>query len=367
MRLILVVIGLLVWSGRADAYPQFQLSTGNDTCKQCHFAPGGGGLINEYGRDEAGSTLSWKEGNGGFLHGAWTPPASLQLGADFRLAGGVRKAAAVDAEPIGFPMQTEIYVRPKVGPVSLYVNAGLRVVRETIGPGSREHYLMYENEDAGWYVRAGRFFPVYGIRTQDHTSYARRHLGMYVYEEPYGAAWGKYMASSELHVSAFVRSPDMLGTGRDNGLAAYYERRNEDATTAYAFQARLTASDTDRRGWLGHVFKHWLDGPGLMVLGEVDLGVQSFPTGPGATPRMQAMGYAGVTWMKKQGLMVGAVAQVFDPDVTLNDSSREAVEANVQWFPYPHFEAHLLTRYETQALELGDGGFLVLGQLHYYL
>ena len=60
MRVILVVIGLLVWSGRADAYPQFQLSTGNDTCKQCHFAPGVGGLINEYGRDEAGSTISWK-------------------------------------------------------------------------------------------------------------------------------------------------------------------------------------------------------------------------------------------------------------------------------------------------------------------
>lgn len=373
MRVIVILLGLAIWSGRADAYPQFQLSTGNDSCKQCHFSPGGGGLINEYGRDEAGSTLAWKEGDGGFLHGKWLPPETLQLGVDLRFLGGVRSrpspASGAEGltEPMGFPMQMEVYVRPKIGPVSLYVNAGARPGREGILPGSREHYVMYEPEDAAWYVRAGRFFPVYGIRTQDHTSYTRRHLQQYVYEEPYGVAFGKLGVGTELHVSAFVRSPDVLGTGRDSGVAAYYERRDEEATSAIAGQVKATLSDTDRRAWLGGVYKRWMDGPGLMFLGQLDLGVQTFTAGGDAKPRGQAVGYAGVTYMKQQGFMFGGALQVYDPDLTLEGTSREAAELNFQWFPYPHFELHVLTRVETLGLEVSDPVILALAQLHYYL
>ncbi len=80
MRLTLVVaLVLAVAAGRAEAYPQFQLSLGADRCSKCHFSPAGGGLINDYGRDEAGSTIS-RGGDGRFLHGAWTPPSWLQLG-----------------------------------------------------------------------------------------------------------------------------------------------------------------------------------------------------------------------------------------------------------------------------------------------
>src|SRR5690606_13248752 len=119
-----------------------------------------------------------------FLHGAWTPPESFQLGADFRFVGGLRDDAGL-RETLVFPMQMEVYLRPKLGAVSLYVNAGVRGSREGYAPGSREHYLLYEPEDSTSYLRVGRFFPVFGIRTQDHTAYPRRHVGMYLYEEPY--------------------------------------------------------------------------------------------------------------------------------------------------------------------------------------
>src|SRR4051812_2378763 len=42
------------WGGgarEAHAYPQWQLSGDTVRCAQCHFSPGGGGLINNYGRD----------------------------------------------------------------------------------------------------------------------------------------------------------------------------------------------------------------------------------------------------------------------------------------------------------------------------
>ncbi len=365
-----IVVAVLAVAGRAEAYPQFQLSSGASTCKECHFAPSGGGLINDYGRDEAGTSLSMWEGNGGFLHGAWTPPDSFQLGADLRVAlGDYNRSNTGNEGPFVFPMQTEVYLRPKIGPVAIYVNAGIRDSRGAISPGSREHYVMYEPEGGTWYVRAGRFFPIYGLRTQDHTANIRRDLQMYIYEEPYGIAWGKYMASSEVHLSAFVQAPGVLGTAHDNGVAAYYERRNDATTMAYGAEAKATVSSTDRRAWVGGIWKDWLDGPKLMLMGEVDVGAQMFPTAGGVSPPplYELVGYASATWMGKQGLMIGAGLQTFDDDLRHSGTSRDSAELNIQWLPYPHTEAHVLARYELAAFDPNQRVVTILAQLHYYL
>ena len=47
--------------------------------------------------------------------------------------------------------------------------------------------------------------------------------------------------------------------------------------------------------------------------------------------------------------------------------ARDAITANLQWFPRAHFELHLLAR--TRILGAGDGGDtanLAMLQLHYY-
>src|SRR5258708_16116681 len=75
---------MLLGGGRAEAFPQWQLSTGNTHCNQCHYAPAGGGLINNYGRDAAGEDLSTFGGDGAFLHGAVPLPSWLALGGDLR-------------------------------------------------------------------------------------------------------------------------------------------------------------------------------------------------------------------------------------------------------------------------------------------
>ncbi len=98
MRLTMLVIVLI--AGTAHAYPQFQLSQGAERCSACHLSPAGGGLLNAYGRNEAGETLS-RGGDGRFLYGAWEPPAWLQLGADVRGAAGLKYQAG-DREVLAF-------------------------------------------------------------------------------------------------------------------------------------------------------------------------------------------------------------------------------------------------------------------------
>ena len=57
--LVGAVLGLLALAaGTAAAYPQLQFTTGATRCGECHVSPDGGGLLTDYGRDEAGETLS---------------------------------------------------------------------------------------------------------------------------------------------------------------------------------------------------------------------------------------------------------------------------------------------------------------------
>src|SRR3954454_11722172 len=102
---------LAAFAGRAEAYPQFQFSSGTTRCSQCHYSPAGGGLITSWGRDESGDTISLG-GDGAFLHGLWDTPSWLALGADGRLAGIANDSGGAQSPVYSFfPMQADGYAR----------------------------------------------------------------------------------------------------------------------------------------------------------------------------------------------------------------------------------------------------------------
>ena len=368
MRLALAILVLAGASTAAHAYPQFQLSLGTDRCITCHFSPAGGGLINDYGRDEAGSTIS-RGGDGRFLHGAWDTPSWIKLGVDLR-GVALAKLREPDAEVIAFPMQTDLYVRAGTQKYSFNLTAGMRGGARDPQPPfverlvSREHYFMYERE-SGTYVRLGRFFPIFGIRSQDHTAYVRRYLGFHTLEEPYGVGGGMFGETWEAHVSAFVPRPvEFLGSGvKASGAVGYYERRFLEDTAALGGQFRVGISPHDTRVTAGAVGKRWFADAGLMLLAEVDLVRQSFADVDGT--RWQLASYVGASKFVTQGVMVGGAVHHWQPDLTLR-STRDAFEINVQYFPRAHFELHLLARVTGEG-DFDDPGLLSLLQLHYYL
>jgi hypothetical protein len=365
---LLVALGLLATARRADAYPQWQLSTHAERCTACHVSPGGGGLLTDFGRSEAGDTIS-RGGDGGFLHGLWSPPSWLQLGADVRGAAGLRYQQE-RREALAFPMQADLYLRAGSDSISFNLTAGLRgAAREPRPPlverlASREHYVMWK-PSTGRYVRAGRFFPVFGLRSQDHTAYVRRYLGFHTLEEPYGVAAGWAEGEWEAHASVFVPQPvPVLGSGvRARGAAVYVERRVLEDTATVAVQSRVALGPDDGRALLGAVGKRWFPQAGVMLMGELDLQRQWFDGGP---TRYQLAGYLGASKTVVHGVMVTAALHRWQPDLTLR-SSRDALELNVQYFPRAHFELHLLGRAQASGNDLDDPGLLTLLQLHYYL
>jgi len=356
-----VVVALALATGRADAYPELQFSTGATRCSECHLSPVGGGLLSEYGREEAGDTISGG-GDGRLLHGLVDPPSWLAIGGDLRLGALARRSRGSEAAV--FPMQADVYAR--VGAKGLTVEGTFGVLAairdpEPIGQrlGSREHYVQYEAEH--WYARAGRFYPAFGLRLPDHTAYVRRFTGLHSLEESYAAGGGYKAERWELHASLLSPLEVAPVVGRHGwGAAVQYERFTDAGAWGASAKAVNTVDGLD--AWVGLTGKRWLEGPRLLLLAEVDGGHQQVE-GAGAIPRLALYAAAHYRPEARWGGSLGL--HLYDPDLQVGGQTSAGVEATVTIFPRAHWELAALLRGEVVSTDHASAFGLL--QLHYYL
>jgi len=390
---LFVCLYLALASGRAEAYPQFQFSSGTNRCSQCHYSPAGGGLITSWGRDESGDTLSLG-GDGAFLHGAWSPPSWLALGADFRLAGTWNDVGGDQSPQTAFfPMQADLYARVAFNDsVSFYVSGGAHgEVRPKEGTAttsagtfsedfgsvgdrfiSREHYLMWRPSATGPYARIGKFYAPYGLRFVEHIFYVRRFTGYNLYNETYNLSGGYVADEWELHLTAFTPPPSgfpdqLQSVGlRENGVAIYYERRF-NGMSALAAQTRLGIGQEASHYQGGLVGKLWLEKAKMLVLGEAD--IVRTEVAAASAGETGFVSYIGPTFFPIRGLMVTGAYERYQEDLSVKGTGRNAFDLEVNFFPWAHFEFVLLGRYQMIGTGAPDAtsASLIMGQLHYYL
>ncbi len=376
-RFFFIAAGLLLGSRTAGAYPQWQFSSGTSRCSQCHFSPAGGGLINNYGRSAAGEDLSTWEGDGGFLHGVVELPSWLALGYDGRLAF-LRHEAGNSEGPKNalFPMQADAQVRVAGGGFSALATVGFRgqarTAPEKLAPDnpkpsaasrviSREHYLMWRPAALGPYVRAGRFFAPYGLRLAEHTTYVRRDLGFNLLEESYGLSAGILKNEWEIHATGFV--PDGLRDmgGRDTGFALMAERRVA-GLAALGLSARVGYYKDARRFQGGPFARAYIEKIKTQLMFEADVVNGKGATGPAAN---QLAGYLGATVFPVKGLWLSVYGERLQTDIKVKGTATDALNGQINWFPYPHLEVALTGR--LQSPQGQESARTLLFQLHYYL
>jgi hypothetical protein len=369
---IALVLALVAAHEVADAYPQFQLATGNSRCSLCHIAPAGGGLLNEYGRSESGDTISQFGGNGAFLYGLYEEPSWLKLGVDLRGAA-LAKSQTEDPEYYAFPMQGDTYAYLKAGSFSLYAVGGpraqVRTPRDSVLDrfGSREYWLMWRPKTTGWYARAGRFFAPWGLRSQDHRSFVRRYLGFHSWEETYNVSGGHVANDWEVHATAHTAVPyELMGNGpRATGGTVYWERRLADDKAVVGAQARAAVADPERTYLVGGIGKYYLESAKVLLMGELDLGMQDFAERGSSRP--QLAGSLGATYWPVTGIMLGTSLERYDEDMSVADLARDAASLTIQYFPLAHWELMLIGKLEFVGGEYGDAISTGMFQLHYYL
>lgn len=360
-----VLAVLALGATRAEAYPEFQFATGATRCSECHLSPVGGGLLNDYGRGEAGDTIAGA-GDGGFLHGAVELPSWLAIGGDVRLAGLAR--AGRGTEGAVFPMQADLSAHLGWKGLSIDGTFGaldaIRRPRPLVDRlGSREHYVMYEPESKDWYVRAGRFFPAFGLRLVDHTAYVRRFTGQHTLEESYAVGAGVNGSDWQMHGSVLTPIEVAPVVGRHGwGYALQYERFTGAGTGSWGVSSMGRRTGDGNDAWLGLTWKRWLDGPRLLFSVELDGGGREI-AGSGYVGRLA--GYAGLNYRPGTRWSAGLAAHLFDPDVRVNGDTASAVEASFTIFPRAHFELAGTLRAEAASVERGS--IFGLLQLHYFL
>lgn len=376
MRALLTILAFAVFLAPpvpARAYPQFQLSMGASRCNECHVSPAGGGLLRGYGRFEAGATIS-RGGDGAFLHGAVDLPGWVSLGGDLRFVSMVNDVDdADDPDLLVFPMQGDLYSAFHLSDFTAVVTIGGRgQTRDEDAPltsrlVSREHYLLWQPDAVGPYARAGRFFPIHGLRLVEHPAYVRRFLGLGLLEETYGVGGGWIEDGWELHATAYRRAFFRPVGDRDNGFAVYGEKRLFDARAAVGGQARLGLGPEKDRLLVGGLGKLWLEGPKILFMTELDLVNESFDDVPGAG-RLQVAGWLGASWFPFQGLVVTPFVERWDPDLSTDGVARTALGGELQFFPWAHVEVVVYGRHQFFGWhDSGDPSTLAMLQLHYYL
>lgn len=355
MRALLVAIVLAGTATTAAAYPQFQVSR-EQTCGSCHLSPDGGGLLGEYGEMTAEDDAKWG-GDPRFLHGAIDLPEWLHAGGDVRAAGGASDAGGGIGGAV-FPMQVEARVAATKGQITLFADAGITLPREgepITALMSREHYLLWKQTDTGdgWYARAGRFQPVYGLRLAEHTAYTRRFGGSPLFSEIYGASVGWISAEAEVHLTGFVHDRLRPNVESGDGASGYAEKRF--GQRALGLEARYARSPDKVRFEGGVTGKWWLGGPSVLLGAEV-VGIhESIDAGSAGNYKRDA--YAGnlmATWFPAHSFFVDLVLGTYDENWAVEKDYRDAAEVNVHWFAHSHLELVLMGR--LQMIGLGDGG-----------
>lgn len=365
---VLVVVGL---SGRADAYPQFQISH-EATCTGCHLSPAGGNLLNENGLAVAES-MSQHGTAPEFFYGKLGTPSWLTLGGDLRGSAGF--IATPEKVLAAFPMQLELYAAAQLGKFSLHANVGPRPSQfgnaATTSVWSREHYVMWQQEEGGStgvYVRAGRFMPVFGLRLAEHPTYIRRFGGTPLYADTYGVHGAYIDPKWEAHVTGFIADPVIDPVDHASGAAAYAELRLTDTFTLGG-EGMYQQTEDDRKLRGGVIGKLYL--APVLLQGELQFAngfVDRTPSNPDGGAPHQLIGYLMGTVMLGEFLMLDVGIGHYDSNLRIKHLDRDSVDINLHYFATSHLELVLNARFEMLAFGEGgpSAGYSLL-QLHYRL
>lgn len=363
----------------AQAYPQWQLTSGVARCNVCHFSPGGGGLVTGYARDAVGSELSTIEGDGNFLHGLVRLPSRLSVGGDLRGAFVSHDENELTGSRAAvFPMQADLSGRLVIwSGLSFTGTVGVRGQQrpsqaftpfqnyQPISQSrfiSREHFFTWQPSAQGYYVRAGRFFAPFGLRVAEHNTYTRRDLGFNQLQESYNLSAGYVTSPWELHVTAFA--PDVLRHigSTERGVTAYYEHRLFYDTAALGAQTRVANADGVTRIIGGAVAKYYLAPLRTLFLAEGNLVHLRLAQD---LARSQFVGAGGVAVLPARGLVLTLLAERNQEDLQVRPAAWTAGTALLNWFPYPHFEVQVMGR--LQFVGPAESAKTLFAQVHYFL
>ena len=394
---IAAFFAVVLATSRASAYP-WMIRHAATQCATCHADPSGSGLLTSFGRARAEAVMRthWGEGQpakglGDFLFGVPTPDWLL-LGGSIRNAyyysrvsqgardvGGVSFPATVSRDHRFLQMQADLRAQVTFG--RFRANGGIGYLQKRGEPAvvyggekgyivSREHWLGVDlGEEREWLVRAGRINLPFGLRSNEHTLFARVTTRTDINDQQqHGAAVayasGNIRTEAMLVVGNLQIRPDAY---REQGGVGYFEY---SVTPRLAFGAsalvlRTTLDPTINESLIRHaygVFARWSPVRPVVVMGEGDIVVtrgETLQRGTGSVSYLQ------VDVEPMQGVHLIATGEHRKLPTISGTSWGGWLGA--AWFFFAHTDVRVDAIYQSFPGEPRVSALTLIGQLHIFL
>jgi hypothetical protein len=341
----------------ARAEPHLAIQTGL-RCSSCHVNVTGGGGRTDYGAGFGRQTLPRAASvrTSGIFDGALAE--GVRIGADLR--GGYRRSLPDEGEDIGeFSLDSAtLYLSVELlpGRLGLYLD-------ERVAPGgasNREAFVLLRPA-AGMWVKAGRFFPPYGLRLQDEGAFTRAATGFGFGTSDTGVevGWEPDRWSVAAAVTNGSRGAVELDDGKEFLIRAAHVRDR--------WRLGVSASDNDlpegARRRVGGVF-------GGLRWGKVTAlaAWDRIRDEPEPTMRTEAdAAHVQLDWTPVQGLTLRGWAGWHDPDRDLGADRRKQQGVGADWTLLPGLQVRSFYRRRDGPAEVaGTRDDQVLLELHLY-
>ncbi len=387
-----IVLGLLFFAFArtpvAHAYP-WMIRHGYTGCAPCHTDPSGAGALTPYGRAQGEVLLATRYGTpsdeasraADFLFGVAPVPEELRLGGDFREAYLIAKADGAPALRRFLTMRADLYADMKLGRFRAagsigYAPGGALGAAITSAPTdnlvSRDHWVGVELDDDGaWLLRAGRMALPFGVRTVEHTLWARSQTRTDLndaQQHGLGLSFAKGIVRGEVMgiIGNLQLRPDDF---RERGYSAFVELAPLP-NVAFGASSLITRARrdiqyrvTDYRQAHG-VFARYSPVPSLVLLAEFDVTHQSL------TANGHRGGYATFAqadWEPRQGLHFMLTGEAMNGG-SAGEPSSVGAWASAVWFFLPHADLRLDNVVQRLGSATGDTDvYSALLQFHVYL
>lgn len=164
---LVIIVGLL--GAGISALPRLSAEHAV-ACKQCHINPNGGGARNEFGNHAVAFQELCIPPTKKLLASHYSSPRlsqSLLVGFDSRWL--------VLDDPRIIRMQSDLYLT-----LSPFKHFDYHFRVGSVGTGAMqvsEQYALFSFKDSKYWIKAGTFYPAFGLRQDDHNSYSRVKTG----------------------------------------------------------------------------------------------------------------------------------------------------------------------------------------------
>ena len=324
----------------AWAFPEM-VRHGYVNCTSCHTSPTGGGVLTRYGRELSREILStWgtqNENESKFAYGLISPPEWLDLMGLYRSVYAYQKTPNRSQSKYIF-MQNDLEAAVQVKNWYFVATAGYanKVNDTSIADHfiSRRNFIGYRpTEETS--IRAGRFYPAFGINTADHIIPTKRALGWDEGQETYNveAAW--IGEKWNLYATGVFGRPDQPSLHHETGLAL-----SPSVSIADTYKVGLSYFYGDAQTTTRHVGGAW----GIFgftrrffLLSEWDFQSQSNKVGS-ASAKTGIVNYQRLDYEFIQGLHLFLTQDLSHLDLEDSQTLSHSYGAGLQFFPRPHFE-----------------------------